>query len=209
MFDRLPFDRPIRAPRALPGAWLIAIVLMLGWTPQAFADDAQPIYTVVASTSIAAKGFEPDALNRLFLGRTRSIAGMRVSVVLLPYETAETKAFLNDVVKMEARRFKSYWRKRLFSSRGTPPKIVATLREAMSMVARSPGVIAVVPARTVMPEGVHAVAFIPPAPAAPPAAVPTAQPIAPPTAQPMQAPTAMPVPAPTTAVAPAQPLTSP
>lgn len=185
----------------LRAALLTACVFMCA--PASAAAEEPLAYTVVAASSVKADGFDKDALARVFLGRTRSVNGVRVSVAVLPYKTPAIKAFLDEVVSMSPRRFESYWRKRLFSSRGTPPRVIATENELLALVARAPGTIAVVPAETMLPEGVHVVAFPPPPPAAAPATAPP-PPVTPPPAAPATV-----APAPVVAPATAAPMTAP
>lgn len=194
-----------RVRRALAAILFVVVGLMAAQGAE--AQEAPP-YTVVGTTDLAAKGFDDQTLARLMLGRARRVAGQRIAVVMLSYETPAIEAFLKQVVEMEPRRYEAYWRKRLFSSRGTPPRVVNTVKEALSIVARTPGTIAIIPAATPLPDGLHAVAHAavaapPPAPPAPvtaPTPIPTA-----PVVAPMTAPVA-PVVAPTTApVAPVPP----
>lgn len=190
---------PLRGARRIDrlyrvvGALTVVIAALIA--PQdASAQEARP-YTVVAATSLAAKGFDETTLARVMLGRTRRVAGNRISVVMIDHDAPAMKAFLTQVVDMGPRRFKTYWRKRLFSSRGTPPRVVNTVGEALEIVVRAPGTVAVLPADTVLPAGVHAVAY--PAPVAPVIAPAPPAPVVPITAPivPVPAPI-VPVPAP-------------
>lgn len=183
------------------GALTFAVAALIA--PQTATAQEAPAYTVVAATSVAAKGFNDKTLARLMLGRARRVAGKRVAVVMVGYETPAIKAFLKQVVEMGRRRYEAYWRKRLFSSRGTPPRVVNTVDEALSIVARTPGTIAIVPAETPLPAGLHAVAHA--APVAPAAPVVAPAPVAPPAPIVPPAPVAPPAPATTAPVAPTVP----
>lgn len=167
------FDRLYRVVGAL--AFALAALI----APQNATAQEARAYTVVAATTVAAKGFDDKTLARVMLGRARRVAGKRVAVVMVGYETPAIKAFLKEVVEMGRRRYETYWRKRLFSSRGTPPRVVNTVDEALAIVARTPGTIAIVPAETPLPAGLHAVAHAAPVAPAAPVTAPAPAPVVP------------------------------
>ncbi|MEZ4468167.1 MAG: hypothetical protein R3F43_27980 [bacterium] len=158
------------------------ITALLGLTGPAVAD--APPYTVVTSADSPLAALKPEEIERIYLGRVQTVHDVKVLPALGDVESPAVARFLDDVLAMDGRRFESYWRKRLFSSRGVPPKVEPSAPELLRWVRKTPGAVAVIPAAEGVPEGLKALTWAPPPTAAPPtepAAPPTA---APPTAEP-------------------------
>lgn len=76
-----------------------------------------------------------DDIRRIFIGqRTHLESGNRIFPVHSDLSRPEVKAFLDKVTKMDSEAFSSYWRRRLFSGRGYPPKKVKSDTDVLDYV---------------------------------------------------------------------------
>ena len=94
-----------------------------------------------------AASLDGDALKRIFLGKsTMWEDGSRYAVALADLKDPAVEAFLKTVVKKSPSQFESYWKKKLFSGSGTPPKTMNTMADVVDYVGSETGAIGVVPA---------------------------------------------------------------
>jgi hypothetical protein len=76
--------------------------------------------------------------------------GERIIPVHPPLTKESTTSFLQDVVKMDASQYLSYWRRKLFSGRGYPPKKIQGDEQIIEFVKKNDSAIAVISKRPPM-----------------------------------------------------------
>ncbi len=84
---------------------------------------------------------------RIYLGKkTFWESGSRITPSLLNEKSPLTEAFLEESVRKTVRQYRAYWKRRLFSGKGTAPKTFSSSRQVANFVADNPGAIGVVDA---------------------------------------------------------------
>ena len=102
-------------------------------------------YFVVTSQKHSKVKLSKKELKDIFMGyKIRWPDGSRVRPVHLVLDNASTKEFLGSVVDMNELQFANYWRIKLFSGRGYPPKEVSSDIEVLNIVASDPDAIGIV-----------------------------------------------------------------
>lgn len=82
---------------------------------------------------------------RIFLGKkTLWTSGKRIQPVMLNLQDDAVEQFVHDVLKQSSAQFRTYWRKRLFSGGGTPPRVLDSQGEALAYVRKYPYAIGIV-----------------------------------------------------------------
>ena len=86
-------------------------------------------------------------LARIYLGKkTFWESGSRITPSLLNEKSPLTEAFLEESVRKTVRQYRAYWKRHLFSGKGTAPKTFSSSRQVANFVADNPGAIGVVDA---------------------------------------------------------------
>jgi hypothetical protein len=108
---------------------LLAILLVVGWTPFAHAGD---IY-VVCSAGITLTMAD---IRDVFLGE-KQFAG---PVKLMPVDNSAAQAdFLSKAMKMDAGKYTTAWTKKSFRDGSTPPAVKGTDGEVVEYLKHTPG----------------------------------------------------------------------
>ncbi|MCB0385024.1 MAG: hypothetical protein KDD43_06500 [Bdellovibrionales bacterium] len=71
-------------------------------------------------------------------------SGVKIRPALLDQKNPVTNLFLSGCLDTESTRYLSFWRRRLFSGRGVPPKQFQSEKELLEFVSQNEGAIAVV-----------------------------------------------------------------
>lgn len=161
-----------------------------------FSVNAEDAYKVISNVDTS-PAVSREALARVYMGRSRTLGGQSVVPLFANNDKASTASFLKDVVGLDPHRYKVFWRRRLYSSRGTPPRSL-NLQKVLAQVAERKGIIAVVPLSTPLPATVKVI--FPEPPPAPAVVAPTI--VTPPVIAPLLHPTTAPGVAPNTVAAP-------
>ncbi len=103
---------------------------------QAFADVA-----VVANKGIGVDSITAKEAKKVWLGKSKSLAGTGVKLADLLPGNASRDHFYSTVVKKSEKKLKAYWAKIVFAGKGTPPKAFASDAEVISWVASTPGAV--------------------------------------------------------------------
>jgi len=95
---------------------------------------------VIGNKSTAISNLSSQQVKAIFLGKSLKLPnGEKVTVVDLPRGNPVRKEFYAKVIHKNPSQIKSYWAKRIFTGRGTPPKSLASQRAAVDWVSGGPG----------------------------------------------------------------------
>ena len=145
---------PNRGRRSgLPGALLMALALLA--SPRGAAGQA---VAVIAHPAFPAAGLSLDDVRALARGQLTQLDGRRVTVLLPPRGSAARRTVLERVYRMSEGDFQQFWISRVMRDGAQVPKEVTSV-QAAQLVARVPGIIALVAADEV-PPGARVLAVI-------------------------------------------------
>lgn len=99
---------------------------------------------VVSNESAPAASLTADELKNILTGKTKYWDGG--DAIIIVYVDGQTDAVLKEACGMDGSGFKTFWQRLAFSGRGSAPKKVDTVEEAVKTVASTKGAIAVVTA---------------------------------------------------------------
>lgn len=117
-------------------------LLLSGTACVATAED----YAVVANKSVGAGSLSKADAQAIFLGdKTKWDDGKAVDFVLFE-EEATQKAFLQEVVGKTPSQFDSYWKRLVFTGKGSAPKTFGDAQKLIDYVSATPGAVGYVPA---------------------------------------------------------------
>lgn len=103
-------------------------------------------YVVMSGTKATVKEkIDLNDLREIYMGhRIFWTDGERIYPSHIDKESSSMNIFLNQVLSMNPRQFNKYWRRRLFSGKGHPPKEIENDRQALDYVRKTKGSIAIV-----------------------------------------------------------------
>lgn len=104
---------------------------------------AQSVYAeeviVIVHPSNSLSAIHISELKRIYLGKKKYFPnGGKVIPADLPNNNATRKTFYEVVVGMSGRRLKSYWSKRIFTGKATPPKQLPDTNAMIEWVSKQP-----------------------------------------------------------------------
>lgn len=115
------------------------------FTAQVQAETAVIVHPDNPSTSL-----DPSEISRIYLGKSKKFPnGSSVIPIDQSDSAAIRDSFLSSVMEKSASQVKSYWSKRIFTGKGTPPKQVASSAEMKELVASNPATIGYIDASEV------------------------------------------------------------
>lgn len=137
--------------------FLLVLAMLATVGGNAFAQD----YVVVVAEGSTLADLTADDVKMIYLGKKTFHGADKVLIepVMVESESPAGTAFLEKVVGQKANKYKSYWRKRVFSGSGSPPKTYENPAEAADSIRFAKGGIAVVDAATSLPAGLVKLAF--------------------------------------------------
>ncbi|MCF6236063.1 MAG: phosphate ABC transporter substrate-binding protein [Gammaproteobacteria bacterium] len=98
--------------------------------------------SIIVHPDHAASSIERKNVSRIFLGKTKNIIGAGSVVPVDQKEGSESrKFFYTKVVKKNRVQLKSYWTKRVFAGRGTPPEIAGDDASIVQKISTTPNFI--------------------------------------------------------------------
>ena len=81
-------------------------------------------------------------ISRIFLGKKKSFPDGSSAIPVDQQEgTPIRETFVGTVLKKNEQQLKSYWAQRLFTGKGTPPKVISSSAEIKKLVAENPAII--------------------------------------------------------------------
>ena len=115
---------------------VLSLAIMALWQPVEAAD-----VLVVANNSTPTDTMDDAMIKNVFLGKTTSWSdGSPIEFVTITDSTAH-EAFLKTFVKKTPSQFSTYWKKMVFTGKGTTPKSFATESELVAYVAGHAGTV--------------------------------------------------------------------
>ena len=125
-------------------ALTLACILAASTTSIAAAQDS---VKVIVNPDVEVVSLSQAELARIYLGKkTFWDSGSRITPSLLNEKSPLTEAFLEESVKKTVRQYRAYWKRHLFSGKGTAPKTFTSSSQVANYVAENPGAIGVVDA---------------------------------------------------------------
>jgi len=117
------------------GRWcLVSMLLLLGqWM---YAQDV----VVIVNSSVNVSGVSKDDIGDVFLGKKSKISGASVSFAILE-DDALHGLFLKGFVGKNARQFKNFWKKQVFTGMGSMPEEIDNEDAMLAWVKNTPGAI--------------------------------------------------------------------
>lgn len=92
---------------------------------------------------------DQDAIQRIFLGKTRAFPGGGEAVAISANEgSPEELEFTEKVLSKSPKQLKAYWAKMVFTGKGTPPRQVDSTAELVKLISANPNLIGFIPAGT-------------------------------------------------------------
>ncbi|GMR21708.1 MAG: hypothetical protein BMS9Abin37_0022 [Acidobacteriota bacterium] len=108
---------------------------------------AQDNVKIIVNSEVEIGTLTQADLARIYLGKkTFWKSGSRIAPSLLNEKSPLTEAFLEESVRKTVRQYRAYWKRHLFSGKGTAPKTFASSLQVANFVADNPGAIGVVDA---------------------------------------------------------------
>lgn len=108
---------------------------------------AQETVKIIVNPEVDLSNLSQAELARIYLGKkTLWDSGSRIAPSLLNEKSPLTKEFLEANVRKTVRQYRAYWKRHLFSGKGTAPKTFGSSSQVANYVAQNPGGIGVVDA---------------------------------------------------------------
>lgn len=106
-------------------------------------------FEIVGHSEISKPELSQTELRDIYLGKNLYWEkSVRILPAYLDFNFSATQDFLFEVVGFAQNQFIDYWRRKLFSGRGIPPKRLSNLSEILQYVNNHEGAIAVIPSGT-------------------------------------------------------------
>jgi hypothetical protein len=87
---------------------------------------------------------DAETVQRIYAGKVIVVGGVVVSPVHLPVGSPQRQHFMADVMQQSEDAYQAYWTVRRYVGKGTPPREVHNLAEALAHVGATPGGLAYV-----------------------------------------------------------------
>ena len=88
-------------------------------------------------------------VKRIYLDKIQSFSnGERVVPIIQGDESEVTLKFNTDILKKSTNQLKAYWSKRVFTGKGTPPRVVDSNAETVKLVSNNLNIIGIVSSDT-------------------------------------------------------------
>lgn len=108
---------------------------------------AQSSVKIIVNADVDVSSMNQAELARIYLGKkTLWDSGSRITPSLLNEKSPLTEEFLQESVRKTVRQYRAYWKRHLFSGKGTAPKTFTSSQQVANYVAENPGGIGVVEA---------------------------------------------------------------
>lgn len=95
------------------------------------------------SSNIVAEGLSKEQLKSLFLGYHLYLKGERIKLVHIDLKSEAMVNFTALVLGMSTREYSAYWRRKLFSGKGIPPREFNDQEELISFIQKNKNTIGI------------------------------------------------------------------
>lgn len=127
--------------------FFILTFLTISFANKAIAkDEKAPKFYVVIQKQNKEENINKKLIRNIFLGfKSRwDNSGARVRAATSSVSTPSIATFLEEVCSMKPQEFLSYWRRKLFSGNGHPPKQFSDAKEVIDYVKSTPNAVGIV-----------------------------------------------------------------
>jgi len=108
-------------------------------------------FEIIGNQGLSVSQLSVDQLKDIYLGKKLFWdTNVRILPAYLDFSFSSSQEFLTEVLGLGANQFLDYWRRKLFSGRGIPPKRLNNVQEILEYVQNHPGSIGVVPRHSKM-----------------------------------------------------------
>jgi hypothetical protein len=150
---RTPPLNPPAVPRRR--TWRAGLRCCIAWcVTWSVAMSAQAGVVVIAHPSL--HKLDTDTVQRIYTGKVIVVGGVSVSPVHLPVGSPQRQHFMAELMQQSEDAYQAYWTVRRYVGKGTPPREVHNLAEALGHVGATPGGMAYVD-DTDLPAGANVV----------------------------------------------------
>lgn len=116
-------------------------VFFFGCASASFGQDV----VMIAHKDIGIESISAKEIKYVFLGKLNKINDKKIIPITLKKGPVHEN-FLDEYIKKNSRQFSTFWKKKLFTGKGKPPKSFKTEEELIKYVASTPGAIGYVSA---------------------------------------------------------------
>lgn len=96
---------------------------------------------VIGNKSVAESKLAKSDIKKIYLGTKTTWSDKKKIVFVTQDNTSVSEPFLKTYVKKSVSQFSSYWKSKVFTGQGTPPKSFASDEELVQFVAQTEGAI--------------------------------------------------------------------
>jgi ABC-type phosphate transport system substrate-binding protein len=94
---------------------------------------------VIGNKSVAESRLSKNDIKKIYLGTKTTWSDNQKIVFVIQDNTSISDEFLKTYVKKSASQFSSYWKSKVFTGQGTPPKSFASDEELVQFIAQTEG----------------------------------------------------------------------
>jgi hypothetical protein len=120
------------------GRALLPAAALLVLAPATSAD-----VVIVANPGLGVSTIDTETLRRIYLGQQTRLGDVAIVPALLRKEPMNSQ-FSERYLDRTANQFTTYWRSRIFSGKGLPPRAFDSVAELLAFVRATPGAVAFV-----------------------------------------------------------------
>ena len=96
---------------------------------------------IIGNKSVAESKLDKGDLKKIYLGNKTTWSDNKKIVFVTQDDTTISDEFLKEYVNKSASQFSSYWKAKVFSGKGTPPKSFASDSELVQYIAQTDGAV--------------------------------------------------------------------
>lgn len=128
----------------------------LFWSTFYFSSAVANEFFVVVNNSnkMIEQKMTKEQVKSLFLGYTLFLNDQKVTLMHLEAENDSMNYFLEKVIGMDKKSYTSFWRRKLFSGKGTPPKEFKSEAELILLLKKTPNAIGIIPIKPNIEENI-------------------------------------------------------
>ncbi|MBN1625650.1 MAG: substrate-binding domain-containing protein, partial [Deltaproteobacteria bacterium] len=113
------------------------IAIMLGISGMAYAGEI----IVIGNKSISESALKKQDLKNIFLGKKSTWSDNKKIVFFIQNNSSVSDQFFSEYINKSSAQFSSYWKEKVFTGQGTPPKSFSSDEEMVQFVSQTDGAI--------------------------------------------------------------------